>query len=62
MKTGTYPQARILARGANNNAEFTAQRGTRDNVRSAGNIQLWQCYLPEDCVDTMIKLGWDQTT
>jgi hypothetical protein len=62
MNTRTYPQTRILTRGANNIAEFTAQRATRGSVRSAGNIQLWQSYLPENCVNTMIKMGWDQTT
>jgi hypothetical protein len=24
-------------------------------------VQLWQSYLPQDCVNTMIKMGWDRT-
>ena len=32
-----------------------------DSVRSAENVRLWNLYLPEDCVNTMIKMGWDRT-
>jgi hypothetical protein len=28
--------------------------------RSAENIRLWMSYLPSECVDAMIKLGWDR--
>lgn len=31
-------------------------------ARSARNIALWRSYLPADCVRTMIRMGWDQTT
>jgi hypothetical protein len=24
-------------------------------------VQLWQSYLPEVCVNTMIKIRWDRT-
>jgi hypothetical protein len=34
----------------------------RDAARSARNISLWMSYLPKDCVKTMIRMGWDQTT
>jgi hypothetical protein len=30
--------------------------------RSAKNIANWSSYLPSDCVDVMISLGWDRTT
>jgi hypothetical protein len=30
-----------------------------DAARSAENIRIWRSYLPKDCVDTMIKMGWD---
>jgi hypothetical protein len=30
--------------------------------RSARNIADWRAYLPEDCIDTMIKMGWDYST
>jgi len=31
-------------------------------VRSTRNILYWRSFLPEDCVLTMIKMGWDRTT
>jgi len=31
-------------------------------ARSAENIMRWRSYLPEDCVTTMVRMGWDQTT
>jgi len=31
------------------------------SLRSQENVLLWRTYLPY-CVNTMIKLGWDQTT
>jgi hypothetical protein len=33
-----------------------------DIVRSECNILAWMSYLPEDCVRTMIQMGWDVTT
>jgi hypothetical protein len=33
-----------------------------DAGRSEKNILLWMSYLPEDCVRTMIAMGWDITT
>ena len=30
-----------------------------DAARSAENIRIWRSYLPKDCVDTMIAMGWD---
>ncbi len=31
-------------------------------ARSESNILRWMSYLPEDCVRTMIRMGWDVTT
>ena len=31
-------------------------------ARSQENILQWISYLPEDCVRTMIEMGWDVTT
>jgi hypothetical protein len=62
MNTGTYPRPGIFTRSANSKAELVGQSATLAGVRAAGNIELWQSYLPENCVDTMIKMGWDQTT
>ena len=31
-------------------------------ARSEENILQWMAYLPEDCIRTMIAMGWDVTT
>jgi hypothetical protein len=31
-------------------------------TRSARNISLWKSYLPRDCVESMINMGWDHST
>jgi hypothetical protein len=33
-----------------------------DAARSEENILQWMSYLPENCVRTMIEMGWDVTT
>jgi len=33
-----------------------------DVARSENNILQWMSYLPEDCIKTMIQMGWDVTT
>jgi len=33
-----------------------------DAARSAENIAGWRSYLPQGCIDTMIRMGWDRTT
>jgi hypothetical protein len=33
-----------------------------DVARSENNVRTWMAYLPEDCVRTMIQMGWDVTT
>jgi hypothetical protein len=33
-----------------------------DVVRSENNILQWMSYLPEDCIRSMITMGWDVTT
>jgi hypothetical protein len=30
--------------------------------RSENNILAWMSYLPEDCIRTMIAMGWDVST
>jgi hypothetical protein len=32
------------------------------SVRAVANVKAWRSYLPSDCVNTMIELGWDRTT
>ena len=33
-----------------------------DVARSERNVLQWMEYLPEDCIRTMIQMGWDVTT
>jgi hypothetical protein len=33
-----------------------------DVARSERNILEWMTYLPEDCIRTMIRMGWDVST
>lgn len=45
-------------------ADHADQAGPHaDNIdRAAQNRADWSTYLPEDCVATMILLGWDRST
>lgn len=36
--------------------------GDADVIRSENNILQWMSYLPEDCIRSMIAMGWDVTT
>lgn len=33
-----------------------------DVAHSEKNILDWMEYLPQDCIETMIRMGWDCTT
>ena len=33
-----------------------------DIAHSENNILQWMAYLPDDCIRTMILMGWDITT
>ena len=33
-----------------------------DVARSEKNVLQWMAYLPQDCIRTMIQMGWDVTT
>jgi len=37
-------------------------RSDADRARAANNVRQWRSYLPEDCVNTMIQMGWDLST
>jgi len=43
-------------------AAVEVQVSSADAARSEDNILQWMAYLPEDCVRTMIDMGWDITT
>jgi hypothetical protein len=40
---------------------FSAQADA-NVARSENNILQWMSYLPQDCIRTMIDMGWDVTT
>jgi hypothetical protein len=39
-----------------------AQGSAAELTPSQENISMWQSYLPQDCVETMIRMGWDVST
>lgn len=41
--------------------QLEGQPSAEDTARSAQNIALWKSYLPDDCVETMISMGWDRS-
>jgi hypothetical protein len=43
-------------------ASVVAGVNCADVARSENNILQWMSYLPEDCIRTMIAMGWDVTT
>jgi hypothetical protein len=41
----------------------TEGEGSCDDIaRSERNVREWMSYLPQDCVETMIRMGWDIST
>ncbi len=38
------------------------QTNEANAIRSENNILQWAEYLPEDCIQKMIEMGWDVTT
>lgn len=34
-------------------------RTPAEQARAGKNIALWKTYLPDDCIETMIAMGWD---
>jgi hypothetical protein len=31
-------------------------------TRRSKNVLIWQSYLPHDCVESMVNMGWDHST
>jgi hypothetical protein len=62
MNFDTSPRAPIFAVPHVHRSDFATRTIRVEGVRSIENIRLWTSYLPYDCVDTMVKLGWDRTT
>ena len=64
MDTYTQPPQRVfvdLLEGLSATSSMDAQSDA-DVARSEKNLLQWMAYLPEDCVRTMIQMGWDVTT
>jgi hypothetical protein len=43
-------------------APVEARVSNAETARSDENILQWMSYLPEDCIRTMIEMGWNVTT
>jgi hypothetical protein len=43
-------------------APVEARVAVDSTARSEANILQWMSYLPEDCIRTMIEMGWDVST
>ena len=43
-------------------ARVDAREGAADVAHSEDNILRWISYLPEDCIRTMVLMGWDIST
>ncbi len=43
-------------------ARADARDTAADIARSESNIKAWMTYLPEDCIRTMVLMGWDIST
>jgi hypothetical protein len=39
-----------------------AREGAAEIAHSEENILRWMAYLPEDCIRTMVLMGWHITT
>jgi hypothetical protein len=65
METNTQVLQRVFAEFPMESSDSAPPIDLRVNaevVRSENNILEWMSYLPEDCVRTMITMGWDLTT
>jgi hypothetical protein len=64
MDTYTQAPPRVfvdLLEGLSTTSPMDAQSDA-DVARSEMNLLQWMAYLPEDCIRTMIQMGWDVTT
>jgi hypothetical protein len=66
METDTLVQPQVfmelVAELWNARAPAGARVGNAELVRSEENILRWMAYLPQDCIEAMIRMGWDVTT
>jgi hypothetical protein len=65
MNTNTQVLQRCLREGSSESSDAVLPIDVRvadDIRRSEDNILQWMSYLPEDCIKTMIAMGWDVST
>jgi hypothetical protein len=64
MKRDMKARARTMLRLPHSPQSVSIRTPLRaaDARRSVKNILQWNCYLPIDCVRTMVSMGWDYTT
>jgi hypothetical protein len=51
-----------VRRESPNLADSTASASDPEAARWAKNILVWTTYLPYDCVESMINMGWHNST
>jgi hypothetical protein len=61
------PEAQLQRRAAMDDAGAGADPDSTPSMcfevaRSVYNISVWKSYLPLDCVNAMIRMGWDCST
>jgi hypothetical protein len=64
MDTDTQAPQRVFVDLLEDFAAISAldAQNDADIARSEKNVLRWMAYLPEDCIRTMIQMGWDVTT
>jgi hypothetical protein len=65
MDTNTQVLQPCFLQGASDLSDDILPMATRaddDIRRSEVNVLHWMSYLPEDCIRTMIAMGWDVST
>jgi hypothetical protein len=62
METTTLVQQFVELEPSEAAAPVDVRANEDDTARSNENILKWMTYLPEDCIRTMIDMGWDITT
>jgi hypothetical protein len=64
MDTYTQAPQRVFVDllGGLSAASLMDAQNDADVARSEQNVLEWMAYLPEDCIRTMIQMGWDVTT
>jgi hypothetical protein len=63
MDSNTQVLQRCFVEGSPESSDAAFDPRTNYDIRhSEDNILQWMSYLPEDCIKTMIAMGWDVST